>query len=304
MQFSRTLLLGSAVLAVAACSSDPVSKVVTPDPSASIRWVNAIPDTVGMDYRVVDYPSNASEPNLLFGTSSGNWRIIPAGSHHVQAFFSCPASLTAAVGNPCQVPSVVSTVIDDATFNLEAGKKYTILHYGFAKAGATPAKKLMLIEDVPPTVPAGQVAIRVINAAAAYGSMNVYSSLSPDTTGVASGTPAFANLAAGAVSAWVNFPVASGSNSYRLIATSTSSTTSLTKFLAPVGVVATPATVTTGALDAVPGARIAGSAFTIVIFGPKVAYTLSASIGGGPVAGSATGAATTLLDTWPARISP
>jgi len=44
------------------------------------------------------------------------------------------------------------------------------------------AMSLMLIEDVPPTVPAGQVAIRVINAAAAYGSMNVYSSLSPDTT--------------------------------------------------------------------------------------------------------------------------
>ena len=304
MQFSRTLLLGSAVLAVAACSSDPVSKVVTPDPSAAIRWVNAIPDTVGMDYRVVDYPSNASEPNLLFGTSSGNWRIIPAGSHHVQAFFSCPSTLTQSVGNPCQVPSVVQTVIDDATFNLEAGKKYTILHYGFAKTGSSPAKKLMLIEDVIPTVPAGQVAIRVINAAAALGTVNVYSALAAATGGAVSGTASFSNVAPGTASAWVNFPVATGANSYRVSATAPGSTTALVDFLAPVGTAAVPATVTTGALDAVPGARIDGSAFTIVIFGPKVAYTLSSSIGGGPVAGSSTGTAATLLDRWPTRISP
>src|SRR6476620_5515464 len=79
MKFSRAFLLGSAVLAVAACKSDPVSTVVSPDASAAVRWVNAIPDTVGMDYRIVDYPSNASEPGLVFGASSGNWRIVPAG---------------------------------------------------------------------------------------------------------------------------------------------------------------------------------------------------------------------------------
>jgi hypothetical protein len=298
------LLLGGATMALAACSSDPVSKVVTPDPSAAIRWVNAIPDTVGMDYRVVDYPSNASEPGLLYGTSSGNWRIIPAGSHHVQAFFSCPASLTGSAGNPCQVPAVVQTVIDEATFNLEAGKKYTILHYGFAKAGATPAKKLMLIEDVLPTVPAGQVAIRVINAAPALGTINVFSNLATATGGAVPGSASFSAVAPGTVSNWINFPVATGTNSYRISATAPGSTTALVDFLAPVGVAAVPATATTGALDAVPGARIDGSAFTIVIFGPRVAYTLSTSIGGGPVAGSATGLAATLYDKWPARISP
>lgn len=304
MQFSRTLLLGSAVLAIAACSSDPVSKTVAPDLSAAIRWVNAIPDTVGMDYRVVDYPSNASEPNLLYGTSSGNWRIIPAGSHHVQVFFSCPASLTGSVGNPCQVPSVVQTVIDDATFNLEAGKKYTILHYGFAKTGATPAKKLMLIEDVPPTVPAGQVAIRIINAAAALGTINVYSNQDTAAKGAVLGSPSYTNVAPGTVSAWVNYPVATGTKSYRISVTTPGSASALVDVMAPAGTAAVPATVTTGALDAVPGARIDGSAFTIVIFGPRVAYTLSSSIGGGPVAGSATGTAATLLDKWPTRISP
>ncbi|HUQ47973.1 MAG TPA: DUF4397 domain-containing protein [Gemmatimonadaceae bacterium] len=304
MQFSRIFLLGSVALAATACSESDVSKIVTPDASAAIRWVNAIPDTVGMDYRVVDYPSNASEPNLLFGTSSGNWRIIPAGSHHVQAFFSCPSSLTGSTGNPCQVPAVVQTVIDDATFNLEAGKKYTILHYGFAKSGATPAKKMILIEDIPPVVPAGQVAIRVINAAAALGTVSVYSNLAAATGGVVPGSASFSSVAPGTASAWVNFPVATGTNSYRISATAPGSTTALVDFLAPAGVAAVAATPTTGPLDAVPGARIDGSAFTIVIFGPRVAYTLSSSIGGGPVAGSATGAAATLLDRWPTRISP
>src|SRR6187551_261361 len=88
MQFSRIFLLGSGLLAVAACSESDVSKIVTPDASAAIRWVNAVPDTVAMDYRVVDYPSNASEPSLGYGASSGRWRIIPAGSHHVTAFFT------------------------------------------------------------------------------------------------------------------------------------------------------------------------------------------------------------------------
>lgn len=301
MQFSRMIAVGLTGLAIAGCSSDPVSKVVTPDPSAAIRFVNAIPDTVGMDYRIVDYPSNASEPNLLYGTSSGNWRIVPAGSHQIKTFFSCPTTLTGSVGNPCQVPSVVQTVIDEATFPLEAGKKYTILHYGFAKAGATPAKKMVLIEDNPPTVPAGQIAIRVINAAPALGAINVYSAAAAAASGAVSGTPAFTNVAVGTASAWVNFPVATGTNSYRVTATSTSATTPLVDFLSPVGVAAVAATATTGALDAVPGARIAQSAYTVVIFGPRVAYTLSSAIGGGPVAGSATGSAAALLDTWPPR---
>ncbi len=299
MQFSRTFLVAAAVLAVTACKSDPISKVVTPEASAAVRWVNAISDTVGMDYRIVDYPSNASEPGLLYGASSGNWRIVPAGTHQIKAFFACPAALST-----CNQASIVSTVIDEATFSLEANKKYTILHYGFAKAGSTPAKKMILIEDVVPTVPAGQVAIRVINAAPALGTISVYSALAAATGGAAAGTPAYASVAPGTASAWVNFPAATGTNSYRVTATASGSTTPLVDFLAPGGIASVAATATTAALDAVPGARIAGSAFTVVIFGPRVAYVLQPATGGGAVAGSTTGLAAALLDVWPPRISP
>lgn len=298
MQFPRAFLLGLAVSAVAACSSDPVSKEVAPELSASIRWVNSVADTVPMDYRIIDYPSNASEPNLAFQANSGRWRIVPAGSHKVKAFFTN----TTAAGNGV---SIVSQVIDSATFSLEANKKYTILHYGFAKAGASPQRRLVLIEDVVPTVPAGQVAIRVINAAPALGTVNVFANLGTAVGGAVTGTAAFANVAAGAVTQWVNFPVASASNTYRVTATAPGSTTARADALAPVGSAAVAASATTGALDAVPGTRQATSAITVVIFGPRVAYVLTTPTGGtSTVAATATGAVGTLLDVWPARISP
>jgi hypothetical protein len=298
MKFYRAFIVGLSVTAVAACNSDPVSHVVTPAESAAVRFVNAIPDTVAMDYRFVTYPSNASEPALAFQSSSGNWRIIPAGTHTVRAFFTNNTAAGDAV-------SVVSQVISEGSFPLGAGKKYTILHYGFAKAATSPQKQLVLIEDVVPTVPAGQVAIRVINAAPAFGNINVYAAAAAATGGAVAGTPAFSNVAPGAVTAWVNFPVTTGSNVYRMTATPAASTTINADFLAPAGAAAVAATATSAALDAVPGSRIGQSAFTIVVFGPKVAYVLRTPSGGtSNVAGTATGAMTALLDVWPPRISP
>lgn len=298
MQFSRACLTGVALLGVAACSDDPISKEVAPVPSAAVRFVNAIADTVPMDYRFTSIVSNASEPNIVFQTSNGNWRPIPAGNHQLSAFFAKGSAAGQDVG-------VVSKEIDKATFNLEASKKYTVLHYGFAKAGATPQKSLKLIEDVPPTVPAGQVAIRVINAAPAFGNINVYAQTATATGAAVSGTPAFANVAPGAVTAWVNFPVATGTSTYRMTATSTANTTIAADFLAPAGVAAVAATATTGALDAVAGTRQATSAITIVVFGPRVAHVLTTPTGTtSAVTATTTGAMAALLDAHPAKISP
>ena len=297
MKFSRAFLCGIAMASVAGCSKDPVSKEVTPEPSAAVRFVNAVPDTVAMDYRFTDYPSNASEPSLAFQSSSGNWRIIPGGTHQVTAFFTN----TTAAGDGV---SIVSQIIDQNSFALDVGKKYTILHYGFAKSGSSPQKSLKLIEDAPPSVAAGQVAIRVINATASP--VDVYAAVAAATGGAVSGSPAFSNVAAGAVTSWVNFAVATGANSYRMTATPVGAAATISAdFLAPPGVAAIPATPTTAAFDAVPGTRIGQSGLTIVVFGPRVAYVLKTPSGGtSNVAGTSTGAMTALLDVWPPRISP
>ena len=297
MQFTRLIFAGLVVAAVAACDEDPVSREVTPQPSAAIRWVNAVPDTVAMDYRIVDYPSNASEPNLAFRASSGNWRIVPAGAHRIRVFFTN----TTAAG---MMPAVVSQIFLDTTLTFEVGKKYTLLHFGYAKSSATPKQRLIVIEDDPPTPAAGQVAIRAINAAPALGAVNLHATIAAATGGAVTGTPLFSNVAPGAATAWVSVPVATGTNTYRFTATAPGSTTALVDALAPAGSAAVAQTATTAPLDPIAGARQAQSALTVVVFGPRVAYVLRTPAGASVnVAGSAAGDATTLLDRHPPRIS-
>ena len=311
MHITRVLLAGLVVAGTAACNSDPVSKEVSPAPFSSIRWVNAVPDTVAMDYRIVDYPSNASEPNLAFRASSGNWRNLPPGTHHIRVFFTN----TTAAGTDV---SVVSQVFVDTTLTFDVGKKYTILHYGFAKNGATPKHRLVVIPDDPPTPASGQVAFRAINAAPGLGAVDLYATVAAVTGGDVSGTPLFANVAAGATTAWISVPVATGSvvldgtnvpNSYRFTATAPGSTASLADALAPVGLPAVPSTTVAGVvsqpLDAFAGTRQAQSALTVVVFGRGVAYVLRRPTGASSnVAGTSTGGITALLDLHPPRISP
>jgi hypothetical protein len=310
MQFNRMLLAPFSLVVVAACSEDPVSKVVSPDAFSSIRWVNAVADTVAMDYRIVDVPSNASEPNLPFRASSGNWRNLPPGAHHIKVFFT---NTTAAGTNV----SVVSQVFVDTTLTFEEGKKYTILHYGFTKAGATPRHQLVVIEDIPPTPAAGEIALRAINAAPSLGTVDVYAIAAAATGGATSGAATFPGLAPGAIATWTGLaarpapvpPAAATTDSYRVAATAPASTAPVAETLAPVGLSAvlstTVAGVTSQPLDAVAGTQQPFSALTAIVFGPQVSYTLTTPTGTTTtIAAGATGGVTVLLDKHPPRISP
>ena len=301
MHLNRMLLAAFFVVAVTACSDDPLSTEVAPAPFTSIRWVNAVPDTVAMDYRIVDYPSNASEPNLAFRASSGNWRNLPPGAHHIKVFFT---NTTQAGTNV----SVVSQTFVDTTLTFDEGKKYTILHYGFAKAAATPKQQLVVIEDVPPSPAAGQIALRAINAAPALGTIDLYAIPAAATGGATTGAATFPALAPGAIAPWMAMSsVATGS--YRVAATAPASTAALADALAPVGVAAVPSTTVAGVvsqpLDAIAGTQQEQSALTAVVFGPAVAYTLTTPTGATVVVpGGTTGGVTVLLDRNPPRISP
>ncbi|MFL5543200.1 MAG: DUF4397 domain-containing protein [Gemmatimonadaceae bacterium] len=311
MRFTRTLMAAFSVAGLAACGSDDITKVVEPAPFSSIRWVNAVSDTVAMDYRIVDYPSNASEPNLAFRASSGNWRNLPPGPHHIKVFFTN----TTAAGTDV---SVVSQVFVDTTLTFEQGKKYTILHYGFAKTGATPKQQLVLIEDVPPDPSAGQIGLRAINAAPALGAVNVYAIPATAVGGAASGTATFSNLAPGAIAGWVGLtalpgPVAPSTTppatTYRVAVTPTTSTTPVADALAPPGQVGVPSTTVSGVvsqpIDPIAGTQQPLSDLTAVIFGPQVSYTLRTPAGGTVVvAATTTGGVTVMLDKHPPRISP
>jgi hypothetical protein len=301
MRFSRILIAGFAVAAATACGGDNKTSIVSPDPFSSIRWVNAVPDTVAMDYRIVDYPSNASEPNLAYRASSGNWRNLPPGSHHIKVFFTN----TTAAGTDV---SVVSQTFVDTTLTFEVGKKYTILHYGYAKAGATPKQRLVLIEDSPPTPPAGQVGLRAINASAALGNVDVYAIPAAATGGATTGGPIAINVPPLGVTGYAVLPaVATGS--YRVVATAPASTTPSAEALAPVGSPAVPSTtvagVTSQPLDPIAGTQQALSDLTAIIFGPQVSYTLTTPTGGtSTIAAGTTNSVSVILDKHPPRISP
>lgn len=301
MQFNRMLLAAFSVVAVAACSDDPLSKTVSPEAFSSIRWVNGVADTVAMDYRIVDVATNASEPNLAFRASSGNWRNLPPGTHHVKVFFTN----TTAAGTDV---SVVSQVIVDTTLTFDVGKKYTILHYGFTKAGATPADRLIVIEDVPPTPAAGQIALRAINAAPALGTIDLYAIPAAATGGATTGTATFPGLAPAAIAGWIGLNAVT-TGSYRVAATAPASSAATADALAPVGAPAVPSTTVAGVvsqpLDPIAGTQQALSDLTAVVFGPQVSYTLRTPTGGTSViAAGTTGGVTVLLDKHPPRISP
>ena len=302
MPSKRVLFTAVVAVGVVACDSDPLSKEVAPEAFASIRWVNAVPDTVPMDYRIVDYPSNASEPNLPFRSSSGNWRNLPPGPHHIKVFFTN----TTAAGTDA---SIVSQIFVDTTLVFEQGKKYTILHYGFAKAGASVKQRLIQIVDEVPEVAAGQIALRTINAAPALGSsVDVYAYAAAAAGGAITASTPFATLAPAASATWKTLPAVT-TGSYRVAAAAPSTTVALADALAPVGLPAVPSTTVAGVvsqpLDAVAGTQQAQSAMTAVIFGPAVAYTLRTPTGGTvAVAGTATGGVSVFLDKHPPRISP
>jgi hypothetical protein len=311
MHFTRMLVAGLGIPAILACGSDPVSREVSPDPFASIRWVNAVADTVAMDYRIVDVPTNASEPNLPFRASSGNWRNVPPGAHQIRVFFTN----TTAAGTDV---SVVSTVIVDTVLTFEEGRKYTILHYGFTKTGASPADRLILIEDVPPTPAAGQVGLRAINAAPTLGAVDIYAEPRTATGGPTTTTPIFTGVAPAAVTSWMGLaalpgPVAPSTTppatTYRVAATPPATTTPTADVLAPTGQPAVPSTTVAGVvsqpLDAIGGSQQPASAMTAVVFGPQVSYTLTRPTGGTVVvAATTTNAIGVLIDKHPPRISP
>jgi hypothetical protein len=301
-------LLPVAALALfAGCSGDSVANVATPEPHAAIRWVNAVPDTMSMDYRIVDIVTNASEPSVKYGASSGAYRSLPPGQHRMRVF---PDGTTAA----CNGPDVVSQVLLDTTFTFAANHYYTILHAGYMKTGATPHQRFIITDDVFPSAGAGTVAIRAVNALGNAGAADVFVTAATAAGGAVSGAAAFPNLAFGAVSSYGSVAAAATSpatSTFRVTATATGSTTPLlADGLAPIGAAAFAGSESVPPLDPIGGAQQPGSALTAVLLPPTVTYTLTSSGGTSGckavgtktvVAGSTTGAGsvTVLVDKNP-----
>lgn len=185
----RVSLASLFVLAGLLTACDLTEKYPTETPQvAGVRFINAVPDTAGaygMDMRFVDFLENNQQFRQNFRNApTASAQAYPCTIAIITGSSSpCPVgsptySATASVGvqyKPAQagqrhfriflddtLQAAATVVVKDTTVTLEAGKNYTALLMGQARAGASPALQLVFYEEDVAS-PGTQVALRVIN---------------------------------------------------------------------------------------------------------------------------------------------
>jgi hypothetical protein len=254
---------------VNACSPDEIIET-TAIPTAGVRFIHAVPDTGGMDFRFVDFPENNVQWQITFrnspvvspsgvngvpGSSTVTYKPAKAGQRQFRIFMD---GTTAAVA---------SIVVKDTTVTLEAGKNYTALLWGYANptgpnrpaAAVGLPMRLSFIEEAVAD-PAALVALRVINAHNASIDVRYY-----PTTGAAPGTTLALGVAP--LTASTHVTTATGTILYN-VQPAGGGAVLFADRRALIGVAAV--TVAPGPTDASPGTSVAGSAVTGIVYPPSV----------------------------------
>ena len=254
--------------ALVACSGD-ASKVFLPDVGnpAFVRFVNAIPDSGGQDWRFVDQVEGSPVSlNLTFrGVFPGaSYQAAASGTRHLRVFQS---SLDQTFADPkLSSPEIVSTVFVDSTFTLTAGTHYTIVAVGNLRSKT--AKLLILTDNY--TDPGSNISLRVVNLNASP-SLDVYASATGGTSALPA-SPLVASLAVYAASPWKTS--APGPLSLRANAAGSTTLPAMVDVTAPAGIAADRNL----DLTAVGGSTIAGSAVTAFVFPAAVTGSLAANV--------------------------
>ena len=164
-----TVLAAGAAGLVVGCKDDP-SAVVTPDtPRAIVRFINAVPDTLGTDWRFIDRLTGSPVELALGFRGVGPYQAAAPGSRPLRVF---PATTDLSTQN---------FFIDQAV-TLDANKRYTLAHVGMSRAGQTPVDQLLVVEDIQPTVPTDKIAIRAWHLGTGIGNVDIYVSKAGGTT--------------------------------------------------------------------------------------------------------------------------
>ena len=256
----RVSLLCLAV-SIGACKPDEVISTEN-IPTAGVRFINAVPDTgaaFGLDFRFVDLAESNAQFRIPFRNQPGSatvsgdtvfastqlqYKPARAGARHFRIFLSDT------------LQSVASTVLKDSTINIEAGKNYTVMLWGYARSTGADKMRVSVWEEAVPD-PAANVALRVINATNAAIDVRQYLK-----TATLPANPTWANVAPFTASTYVT--TAPGQIKYN-VQPASGGTALFTDVLALVG---TAATVD---VEALPGTTIAGSAITAIVFPRSVA---------------------------------
>ena len=259
MRHMRLVVLLGVVAVLGACE-DPTGEdaILAPTPAlAYTRFVNAIPDTGGTDWRFIDQLEYSPvEFGMAFRSFSPYAGTAP-GSRHLRIF---PTSTNI---------TITQQHFIDTNITFEAGKYYTIIHRGFTRTGSTPADLVQVIEDAIPTaVPATNLALRFIHAGTGLTGQDVYA-LATASTAI-SGTPMFDNITLGNAS---TYDVTRGIGTVAFRSANDNTTTAVASTLAPVGA----AKDVVNNLTAIGGYSIGSSVLTAIFFPASVAGSTAAS---------------------------
>jgi hypothetical protein len=101
---------------------------------------------MALDYRFVDFVTNAGMFGAAFRANQPNYQALNAGQHTFRVFLSSSD------------PAIASTVVHEQAFTFAADQSYTVVHSGFLRTGSTPVGAVAIQPDNPPTPAAGRVA--------------------------------------------------------------------------------------------------------------------------------------------------
>ncbi len=242
---------------IAACSKDTGPTVNTLGPRARVRVINAIPDTIAMDYRFVDSVEAPIELGLVFRGASG-YQPFKAGSRRLRAF--------AASQNPA---IVFGAPIIDQVVTLKADTYYTLIHVGLANStGGTGDSVIVLVDSIPTLASLGTgIAVRGVHAIPGVGSVDVFTTRT--VAAALPATPAFAGLTYGKTTPYIKFAV-QDSVAARISVTGAAPAVVLAA-LAMFGQAGTTQ------LNPIGGSRVAGTSLSAVAFPPGLGARATAA---------------------------
>jgi uncharacterized protein DUF4397 len=246
LRFSTRCVLVAGVAASAACHADAVtnSPVI---PMAAIHFVNAVPDTAKMDFRVVDIASNASLFGAAFRTGNMFYIGIEAGTRHLRVFYD-----TSDV-------TIAQTVFSDTAFSVVANQNYTFVEAGYARSGSSPARAVLILADNALDPGAANVGFRVVHVGAGLGALDV--NLTRHASDTLPTAPLVANLSYGGVGTYLAVRAdTAAAESLRVVVTAAGTRApALATLKLPTGVAGTPT------LNPIAGARVVGSVLSVLV---------------------------------------
>jgi Domain of unknown function (DUF4397) len=276
----RSMVSCVLMAAAAACHGDAITD--SPVPSlAAIHFVNAVPDTAKMDFRVVDIVSNAGLFGAAFRGANMFYQGLQAGARRVRVFYD-----TTDV-------SVAQTVFSDTQYTYAQDQAYTFIEAGFARTGVAPSRAVWILADQAPDPGANNIGLRVVHAGAGMGNVDVYVIRHQADTLTLTG-PVATNVAYGALTAYAAMSADTQTQALRVVVTATGATAPILANVAlptgTAGAAGPPAT------NPIAGARIPGSVLTAVVVPPSVPGSKAASF--------ATAGAVIVVDRRPPDTAP